>query len=105
MPLNDCRTPAFQLRFVAGLAALIMLMGDATAVSAEPPAVQRDFRAAWIATVANIDWPSKPGLPAGQQQQELVRLLDRAVATRLNAVILQIRPSADAFYVSALEPW
>jgi uncharacterized lipoprotein YddW (UPF0748 family) len=105
MPLIDCRTPAFQLRFVAGLAALIMLMGDATAVSAEPPAVQRDFRAAWIATVANIDWPSKPGLPAGQQREELVRLLDRAVATRLNAVILQIRPSADAFYVSALEPW
>jgi len=73
MPPIDCRTRAFQLRFAAGLAALVMLTGDATGVSAEPPPVQRDFRAAWIATVANIDWPSKPGLPAGQQREELVR--------------------------------
>ncbi|MFM7245708.1 MAG: glycoside hydrolase family 10 protein [Planctomycetaceae bacterium] len=73
--------------------------------AAEPPAVGREFRAAWIATVANIDWPSRPGLPADRQQAELVRLLDRGAATGLNAVILQIRPSADALYPSAIEPW
>jgi uncharacterized lipoprotein YddW (UPF0748 family) len=67
--------------------------------------VRREFRAAWIATVANIDWPSKPGLPADQQRAELVRLFDRGVATGLNAVVLQIRPSADALYDSPLEPW
>lgn len=55
--------------------------------------------------MANIDWPSKPGLPANAQQAELVRLLDRAAATGLNAVILQIRPAADALYASPLEPW
>lgn len=73
--------------------------------TAEPPEMPRQFRAAWIATVANIDWPSRPGLPADRQQAELVRLLDRGVATGLNAMILQIRPSADALYPSALEPW
>lgn len=109
MPPSDCRTQAHQARFlvglVVGLAALVVLAGGSAAISTEPPPVQREFRAAWIATVANIDWPSKPGLSARRQQQELVALFDRAVATRLNAVILQIRPAADAFYVSALEPW
>lgn len=68
----------------------------------DPP---RAFRAAWIATVANIDWPSRPGLPVEQQQAELRALLDRAVLLRLNAVILQVRPAADALYASDLEPW
>jgi uncharacterized lipoprotein YddW (UPF0748 family) len=76
-----------------------------SAAAAEPPVVQREFRAAWITTVANIDWPSRPGLPPDQQRAELTALLDRAVATGLNAVILQIRPSADALYDSPLEPW
>lgn len=79
--------------------------GTPTARGAEPAAVPREFRAAWIATVANIDWPSRPGLPPDRQRAELTALLDRAVATGLNAVILQIRPSADAIYPSPLEPW
>jgi uncharacterized lipoprotein YddW (UPF0748 family) len=78
------------------------------AIAAEPslpPPLAREFRAAWIATVANIDWPSRPGLPAERQRAELAALLDRAAAMRLNAVILQIRPGADALYASAIEPW
>jgi len=77
----------------------------AVAAEPSPPPLAREFRAAWIATVANIDWPSQPGLPAERQRAELSALLDRAAAMRLNAVILQIRPGADALYVSALEPW
>src|SRR6185437_1497528 len=42
-----------------------------------PPSPAREFRGAWIATVANIDWPSKPGLPVAQQKAELISLLDR----------------------------
>jgi len=87
---------------------LVVAVALATGVRAaadDPPPVRREFRAAWIATVANIDWPSRPGLPADVQRGELVRLLDRAVATGLNAVILQIRPCADALYPSPLEPW
>lgn len=72
-------------------------------ISAPPPA--REFRAAWIATVANIDWPSKPGLPVAQQKAELLALLDRAVQLHLNAVFFQVRPVADALYASPLEPW
>ena len=75
-------------------------------VAIAPPAVPREFRAAWIAVVAsNQDWPSQPGLPVAQQQAELISLLDRAAQLHFNAVILQIRPSSDALYASAIEPW
>ncbi|HEY7116152.1 MAG TPA: family 10 glycosylhydrolase, partial [Tepidisphaeraceae bacterium] len=70
-----------------------------------PPPPPREFRAAWVATVANIDWPSKPGLPAAQQIAEIQTLLDRAADLNLNAIILQVRPSCDALYESPLEPW
>ncbi|MDF9812193.1 family 10 glycosylhydrolase [Streptomyces sp. SPB162] len=71
--------------------------------ASERPA--RQFRGMWIATVANTDWPSAPGLPAAEQRQELLDLLDTAVERRLNAVILQVRPTADALWASPYEPW
>ena len=55
--------------------------------------------------MGNIDWPSRPGLPAAAQRVEMRRLLDSARALHLNALLLQVRPSADALYPSALEPW
>ncbi len=64
-----------------------------------------EFRAAWIATVSNIDWPSKPGLPAETQRQEYLRLLNVLQSLGFNAVIVQIRPSADALYDSPHEAW
>lgn len=70
-----------------------------------PPPAPREFRGVWVATVANIDWPSKPGLPAAQQQAEMLVMLDRAREIGLNAIVLQVRPTADAIYPSALEPW
>ncbi len=73
--------------------------------AADPPPLQREFRAAWVATVANIDWPSRPGLPTAEQQRELLAILDRAKALHLNAIVLQVRPATDALYESALEPW
>jgi len=74
-------------------------------LAALPPAAPREFRAAWVATVANIDWPSKRGLSTAEQQDEMHAMLDKAVALKLNAIIFQIRTSADAFYDSKLEPW
>ena len=76
-----------------------------TIAADDPPPVAREFRAAWVATVQNIDWPSRPGLPSDRQQRELVAIFDKAVELNLNAIILQIRPSADALYPSQLEPW
>lgn len=70
-----------------------------------PPPVPREFRGVWVATVYNIDWPSKAGLPSQTQQAELLAILDMAVRLRLNAVILQVRPAADALYQSEREPW
>lgn len=71
----------------------------------ELPAVPREFRGVWVATVGNLDWPSRRTLPAQQQQAELLRMLDAARDQGLNAVIFQIRPMADALYESSLEPW
>lgn len=68
-------------------------------------APKREFRAAWIATVANIDWPSKPGLPSQVQQQEFINRLDELKALGCNVAIVQIRPVADALYPSTIEPW
>lgn len=66
---------------------------------------KRQLRGVWIATVKNIDWPSRTGLSAAKQQAEYVRILDNAVKRRLNAVFVQVRPASDAFYKSSLEPW
>jgi len=71
----------------------------------QPPPIRREFRAVWVASVENIDWPSQPGLSTQEQKDELLGILDRAVALRLNAVILQVRPAADALYASPYEPW
>ncbi|MGQ0815732.1 MAG: glycoside hydrolase family 10 protein [Gemmatimonadota bacterium] len=70
-----------------------------------PPSVAREFRGVWVATVSNIDWPSRPGLSSDVQQAELIAILDKVRALRMNAVILQVRPGADALYRSELEPW
>ena len=70
-----------------------------------PPAPTREFRGAWVASVKNIDWPSKPGLTTAQQKTELLAILDRAVQLKLNAVLFQVRPACDALYDSKFEPW
>ncbi len=71
----------------------------------EPPAAAREFRGVWVATVGNIDWPSRPGLSTAEQQKEAIQILDRCVATKMNAVIFQVRTACDALYDSKLEPW
>lgn len=65
----------------------------------------REFRAAWIATVANINWPSKPGISVAEQKREAIEMLDFLKQHHFNAVVFQVRPQADALYQSELEPW
>ena len=63
------------------------------------------FRGAWIATVANIDWPSTKAVGNDSlQKAEMTWLLDSLQSLGLNAIILQVRPTADALYYSELEP-
>ena len=71
----------------------------------DPHADKTDLRGIWIASVTNIDWPSRPGLTPAAQQAELVGYYDLAVAQRYNTVVVQVRPTADAFWPSPLEPW
>ncbi|WP_433425237.1 glycoside hydrolase family 10 protein [Microtetraspora malaysiensis] len=65
----------------------------------------RQMRGMWIASVVNIDWPSKSGLTVDQQKAEYLAWLDLAQARKLNSVFVQIRPTADAFWPSNFEPW
>ncbi|WP_154647847.1 glycoside hydrolase family 10 protein [Pedobacter arcticus] len=66
---------------------------------------KREFRAVWVATVKNIDWPSKSGLSSEKQQQELISILDEHQKNNINAIFFQIRPAADALYAKSKEPW
>ncbi len=99
------------MRFL--LLGLAVLLGSCTTPETKPeapapaaaPAVVSEFRAAWVATVNNIDWPSRPGLPVAQQQAEIIQIVEKAQAVGLNALIVQVRPAADAVYASPLEPW
>lgn len=70
-----------------------------------PPDPEREFRGVWVATVANINWPSKPGLSVSAQKAELLDILETAKANNLNAILFQVRPACDALYKSDLEPW
>jgi uncharacterized lipoprotein YddW (UPF0748 family) len=89
------------------LAASILGVGSAVpgAQPPEPTCDDGETRAAWIATVGNIDWPSRPGLSAADQQQEYRVLLDDLRRRGLNTVIVQVRPTADAMWPSPYEPW
>jgi uncharacterized lipoprotein YddW (UPF0748 family) len=99
--------------FVASAAAAVLAVTGTTAsasAGAEPPVRGRPsrapaFRGVWIATVGNRDWPSRSGLGAAEQRAELLAHLDKAVQRRLNAVVLQVRPTADALWPSPHEPW
>lgn len=85
--------------------ALLVFFAAGASGAEQPAEPRREFRGVWISTVSNIDWPSRAGLPTEKQKQELIAMLDKAVELNLNAIILQVRPSADAIYPSKLEPW
>jgi uncharacterized lipoprotein YddW (UPF0748 family) len=70
-----------------------------------PPAIAREFRGVWVATVGNMDWPSRPGLPSDSARLELARIIEYSARIGLNAILFQIRPAGDALYSSKIEPW
>ncbi|WP_413806211.1 glycoside hydrolase family 10 protein [Streptomyces sp. OE57] len=88
----------------AGALAATATAGDALA-EGRGGGHRPEFRGMWLATVANRDWPSRPGLPPERQRAELLGFLDTAVSRRLNAVVFQVRPTADALWPSPYEPW
>ncbi|MFQ3587995.1 MAG: family 10 glycosylhydrolase [Fimbriimonadaceae bacterium] len=76
-----------------------------TAQLGDPPPVPREMRGVWVATVFNIDWPTASNLTTATQQSQARTILDRVRDANMNAIFLQVRPSADAFYNSPREPW
>lgn len=92
------------LNRIAVLPALLFLCGlvQPEVLKAQQKA---EFRAAWIATVANIDWPSRGNYDSYKQQKEFIDILDMHKRNGMNAVIVQVRPATDAFYPSPYEPW
>ena len=96
-----------RMRLIAALLTLpLVAAAQSTPVDdSVPPAVMREFRGVWVATVTNMDWPSRPDLSTSDQQRELLAILDRAAALNMNAIILQVRPEADALFASKYEPW
>ncbi|MFB5945502.1 glycoside hydrolase family 10 protein [Albibacterium profundi] len=91
------------LRILICLFLVVFSNLTATAQSGLMP--KREFRGVWVATVVNIDWPSKPGLSVGQQKAELIQIFDTHQRAGINAIIFQIRPAADALYAKSREPW
>ena len=82
---------------------LVLAMLVPAAYAAQP--AQDGMRGVWVSSVANIDYPSQQGLSADQLKSEADTILNNIAAMGLNTVFLQVRPSADALYQSALFPW
>ncbi len=120
LPAGACSVPSVYLlhglrsfnRWLRLGSALAVVAAASTAQAADyaastvvPPAPMREFRGAWVATVANIDWPSRKTLSTQEQQAELLAILDRAAQLKLNVIVFQVRPACDALYASRIEPW
>ncbi|HEY0895995.1 MAG TPA: family 10 glycosylhydrolase, partial [Sphingobacteriaceae bacterium] len=94
-------------RLILSVTFLIFAVNTETFAQGSPvtEAPKREFRGVWVATVANIDWPSRPGLESERQKQELLRILDEHQKSNMNAIMLQVRPAADALYGRGSELW
>ncbi len=92
------------MRFILSLLGLICYLN----LTAQPSLTNKnvfEFRGVWVATVVNIDWPSKAGLSNDLQKKEFIDLLEMHQKNGMNAIIMQVRPAGDALYPSTLEPW
>ncbi|MES2006216.1 MAG: family 10 glycosylhydrolase [Bacteroidota bacterium] len=93
------------MKKLLAIALLLANAGNLTQASAQQGTPNYEFRAVWIATVVNIDWPSKKTLSTAEQKAEFIRILDLHQRNGMNAVVVQVRPAGDALYPSKYEPW
>lgn len=66
---------------------------------------KREFRAFWVTTIHNLDWPSSASLSVEEQKTEFIHLIEKHQELGFNAIFVQVRAAADAFYKSKYEPW
>jgi len=91
--------------FSVVLTVVSVCLGQVAFAQPGQDAPKREFRGVWVATVANIDWPTRQGMAVPQQKAELIAILDAHQRAGINAVMFQIRPAADALYAKSREPW
>ena len=95
-----------QKKIFIGRLLLGLLMTQSILLStAQTKSPNYEFRGVWVATVENIDWPRSKQMSPEEQRASFIRLLDMHQKNGMNAIVMQVRPSGDAFYPSALEPW
>ncbi|HSR05368.1 MAG TPA: family 10 glycosylhydrolase [Proteiniclasticum sp.] len=70
----------------------------------DPDSEKYEFRAAWLPSVRNLDYPERPGMTSAELKESFRKILDVYELYNLNAVIMQVRPAGDALYLSALNP-
>ncbi|MFA6714461.1 MAG: family 10 glycosylhydrolase [Victivallales bacterium] len=66
-------------------------------------AERRKVRGVWVATVGNIDFHKHK--KRNSFRQEFLEVVSNLAENKFNTLIFQVRPSNDAFYKSALNPW
>ncbi|MGN1346114.1 MAG: glycoside hydrolase family 10 protein, partial [Eubacteriales bacterium] len=76
--------------------------GDRTTMHILNP--DTEVRGIWIASVYNIDYPSRTDLSADELRAEIDAILDTCEKNSLNTVFFQVRPTCDALYQSSLFP-
>ena len=94
--------------FRSAISIIILLFLSLIIVSTDSDALSKsdiDFRGVWVASVINIDYPSKPSTDPEILKSEALTILDKAADMGMNAVFLQVRPTADALYKSNYFPW
>lgn len=87
------------------LAVISVFFGPGVFAQQKTGSPKREFRGVWIATVANIDWPTRQGMTTEQQKAQLIEIFDTHQRAGINAIMFQIRPAADALYGKSREPW
>lgn len=94
----------FQRNLCRLLAFAMMLCALPMNVLAEVPGAE-EMRAVWVATVLNIDYPSKKALPVDTLKNETDYIIQKSKEMGMNAIVFQVRPTGDAFYESDIFPW
>jgi uncharacterized lipoprotein YddW (UPF0748 family) len=97
------------MRYLRKILLIILILSltplSVFADSQSSPATQKEMRGLWVATVVNIDYPTKATTDSEVLKSEALKILDNAQSAGFNAIFLQVRPAADALYPSKIFPW
>jgi uncharacterized lipoprotein YddW (UPF0748 family) len=97
-------TANIQLRETHGVKAFSGATGEHVC-KADPLFPKRQFRAMWLATVSNMNWPSSSGLPVEEIKAQYIDWIDLAQRSGMNAIIVQVRDGSGVLWPSEIEPW